>query len=171
MNISNSFEKYRWAWIGLALVVLGIAVLCYNRYQTQEVREGRYEKKAALLEEKPVAEENKAPSGAIKAPVRVKKPVPPASARYQSAVAIYGERGTGYRFQFAECSGVPGELTMKKGVRYMLDNRDDQEHTFRVGPNAVNIPAWDIAILTAGPVGQWYVTCDGGGAAVIKVTS
>lgn len=168
MNISDSFGKYPWAWVGTALLVLGIGVLGYNRYQTPSPIEPPGQEEVSQEEEESVTEEI-TPVAPSKVPARVKKPAPPVSERYQSAVAIYGERGTGYRFQFNECSGTPGELTVKKGVRYMLDNRDNEEHTFRVGPNAVNIPAWDFAILTAETVGQWYITCDGGGAAVIKV--
>lgn len=88
---------------------------------------------------------------------------------YDQAVAQYGTLGNNYRFQFADCRGTPPILQIKKGVKFMIDNRDDSAHTFKVGAQSLRIGAWDFAILTASTLGQQNVTCDGGPNAILNV--
>lgn len=107
---------------------------------------------------------------ATKTITAVKKPTTSAGSApksYTDALAIY--RTSGYYFQFVKCSGNPGSLIVKKGKKYMLDNRDAVSHRFVVGGRAYTIGGYGYLILTADRVGTHNVTCDGGGSATVKV--
>jgi hypothetical protein len=100
------------------------------------------------------------------------KPAPaPLSAtqRYLDAIKIY--KTAGYYFQFVDCHGLPGSLTLKKGKKFMLDNRDNKTRKIAiVGGQSFNLTAYNFAIATAPSTpGTHYITCDGGGAASILV--
>ena len=101
----------------------------------------------------------------------VKKPSVPLSAtqKYLDALKIY--KNTGYYFQFVECHGLPGTLTMKKGKKFMLDNRDAKTRKIAInGGQSFKISSYNFAIATApSKPGTYYITCDGGGAAKIVV--
>ncbi len=90
-----------------------------------------------------------------------------ASAAYQAALAIY--QTNGYRIEISQCHGIPGKLTVTQGQKYMLDNRDNQAHTIKVGPYTYNLPAYGYEIVTAGVLGLNNLTCDGGGAGQINI--
>ena len=79
----------------------------------------------------------------------------------------YGEAVTthDYRFQFVNCSGNPGSLTMKLGTKFMIDNRDNASHQISIGTNIYKLEAYDFAIVNIQKVGDFIITCDGGGAA------
>lgn len=106
-----------------------------------------------------------------KTTVPVKTPPAPLSAtqRYLDAIRIY--KNVGYYFQFADCHGLPGSLTLKKGKKFMLDNRDNKSRKIAiVGGQSFTIGAYNFAIATApSKAGTHYITCDGGGAASILV--
>lgn len=110
------------------------------------------------------------------APAVKKTSVPPktqaplsATQRYLDALRIY--KNTGYYFQFVDCHGAPGSLVLKKGKKFMLDNRDNQTRKIAVtGGQTFQVKAYDFAIATApSTLGLHYITCDGGGAASISV--
>lgn len=92
-----------------------------------------------------------------------------ATQAYLDAVKIY--KNVGYYFQFVDCHGLPGSLTLKAGKKFMLDNRDGVAHKIVVqGGQSFNIASYGFAIATApSTVGTHYITCDGGGAASILV--
>lgn len=92
-----------------------------------------------------------------------------ATQRYLDAIRVY--KSVGYYFQFVNCHGLPGSLTLKKGKKFMLDNRDNVTHKITVqGGQSFQIGAYNFAIATApSTVGTHYITCDGGGAASIVV--
>ncbi len=92
-----------------------------------------------------------------------------ASQRYLDAIKIY--KNSGYYFQFVDCHGLPGSLTLKAGVKFMLDNRDNDTHKISIqGGQSVWIGAYNFAIVTApSAIGTHFITCDGGGAAKIIV--
>lgn len=96
---------------------------------------------------------------------------PPLSAtqRYLDAIRVY--KSVGYYFQFVDCHGSPGTLTLKKGKKFMLDNRDGEAHKIAIqGGQTFQVKAYDFAIATApSKTGLHYITCDGGGAASITV--
>ncbi|MBI2037659.1 MAG: hypothetical protein HYT15_01850 [Candidatus Magasanikbacteria bacterium] len=101
----------------------------------------------------------------------VKTPLAPLSAtqRYLDAIKIY--KTSGYYFQFVDCHGLPGSLTLKKGKKFMLDNRDAKSRKIAIqGGQSFTIGAYNFAIATAPTKpGVHYITCDGGGAASILV--
>lgn len=92
-----------------------------------------------------------------------------ATQKYLDALKIY--KTSGYYFQFVDCHGSPGSLVLKKGKKFMLDNRDNQTRKIAiVGGQSFNITAYNFAIATApSSLGVHYITCDGGGAAAISV--
>ncbi len=57
----------------------------------------------------------------------------PSNLSYNQALMIYGPQGNNYRIQIAaNCQATPSTLSLKKGVKFMLDNRDSVSHTFVV---------------------------------------
>lgn len=91
-----------------------------------------------------------------------------ATQRYIDALKIY--KTSGYYFQFLKCHGQPGSLTIKKGKKFMLDNRDSVSHKIAFTGQSYRIGGYGFAIATA-PLkpGTYFITCDGGGAASILV--
>lgn len=92
-----------------------------------------------------------------------------ATQKYLDALKTY--KTVGYYFQFVDCHGLPGTLTMKKGKKFMLDNRDAKGRRIAIsGGQSFKIGAYNFAIATApSKAGTHYITCDGGGAATIVV--
>jgi hypothetical protein len=86
--------------------------------------------------------------------------------KYAEALAVYQK--SGYLIQFDSCHGRPGRLTLKKGVKFMMDNRDSKAHTLAVGTDPHFVNAYGFVIVAApSPAGRYDITCDGGGAAVL----
>jgi hypothetical protein len=84
----------------------------------------------------------------------------PARLSYTEALKIYGVNG--YRFQFSDnCLGIPGRLTIKKGGKFMLDNRDDVAHTIKLGSQTFRLSKYGFAIATASQTGDLDILCDG----------
>lgn len=104
----------------------------------------------------PVAEPEKAVA---------KPPAAPATLTYERALELYGK----YRIQFVSCHGNPGQMTLGKGAKLMLDNRDKKAHTVKVGSVSYRLASMGFAIATVREVGTLNVTCDGGGAATVEV--
>jgi len=90
-----------------------------------------------------------------------------AAPTYLKTLNVY--RTSGYYFQFVNCSGSPGSLLMKKGVKFMMDNRDKKAHKFVVMGKTYLLGAYGYTIVTADKIGKHFITCDGGGAAQITV--
>ncbi len=92
--------------------------------------------------------------------------VPPAAASgnsaYTEALAEYP-----YRIQFDQCEatvsfpGAIGSLAIRKGDKFMLDNRDPAPHTFKFENQTLTIGGYGYAIVTADLLGQGPVYCDG----------
>jgi hypothetical protein len=74
-----------------------------------------------------------------------------------------------YRFQFSQCHGNPGALSVKKGSIVMLDNRDPIAHTFVADSQTFKIAGYDYALLHTSVITNINITCDGGGAAKLNV--
>ena len=89
--------------------------------------------------------------------------------KYLDAVKVY--KNTGYYFQFLNCHASPGTLTMKAGRKFMLDNKDNATRSIKiVGGQSFRITAYNYAIATVpSKEGIYYITCDGGGSAQLKV--
>jgi len=86
---------------------------------------------------------------------------------YGAAFNIYEK--SGYRLQFVGCSGNPGYMTMKLGVTFMIDNRDNESHEIAIASNIYKLDAYDFAIVTIQKAGDFNITCDGGGAAHVLI--
>lgn len=86
---------------------------------------------------------------------------------FEEAMKLFGLFG--YRYQFVECHGMPGNFVMKQNTRFMLDNRDPVAHNFVVATQSFLIPGYDFAIALARDLGKYMITCDGGGAAGMEV--
>jgi hypothetical protein len=71
--------------------------------------------------------------------------------------------------QFYPCQASPGSLIVKQGSRVMFDNRDSKAHVIAFKSSRYTIGAYNFAIATFGTIGTNYVTCDGGGSAVVTV--
>lgn len=95
--------------------------------------------------------------------------LPKNSSSYTQAVNDYQ-----YRIQFTECHGVVntpnvGILSVAKGTKFMLDNRDAKAHTFAFKDFKVRIAGYGYAIVTPTVLGIYPITCDGGGAVTLHV--
>lgn len=95
-------------------------------------------------------------------------PTSPPTSTFGEAINTYD-----YRIQFSDCTGVivpgTGTLAMKKGTKLMLDNRDPEPHTIRFNGRSYSLRAYGFTVVTADTVGNFTVTCDGGGAAQLKI--
>lgn len=90
-----------------------------------------------------------------------------ASSNYEKALNEY--RAKGAYFQFVNCAGNPGSLTLKRGTVFMLDNRDNKAHTIKVGKVAYSVAAYGYKLVNPQTLGVNQITCDGGGAATVNV--
>ena len=88
-----------------------------------------------------------------------------ATDKYIAATKAYAN----LRFQFVNCKATPGSFTVKKGTKFMLDNRDNAKHKFAVGKTVYYLGPYGWTVATANVVGLNYITCDGGGSARITV--
>lgn len=86
---------------------------------------------------------------------------------FEEAMKLFGLFG--YRYQFVNCRGTPGNFVMKNGTRFMLDNRDPAAHNIVVATQSFLIPGYDFVITYAKDLGKYMITCDGGGAASMEV--
>jgi len=90
-----------------------------------------------------------------------------ASGNYPKAGLPYVE--SGYRFQFSDCHGTPGQLTVKRGKYFLLDNRDDSAITIAVAGQSYQIGPYGAAVAAVWKEGVHQITCNGGGAASLNV--
>lgn len=98
-------------------------------------------------------------------PKTVTTPSIKAGESYSEALKTYAN----WRFQFVKCRATPGTFIIKKGQKFMLDNRDAQAHTIKVGSVSYKIASYGWKAVTASVAGNIPITCDGGGSAVVKV--
>jgi len=89
---------------------------------------------------------------------------PAKSPEYEKALDTYANR-----FQFDKCMGIPGQMSVKRGTKVMLDNRNPEPHTYVVGSQTFTVAAYSYAIVTATDLGTYIITCDGGGSAQLNV--
>lgn len=87
---------------------------------------------------------------------------------YSLALATYTANGR--RIQLYQCHGTPGQLLVKKGYTYMIDNRDNTSHTIRIGTlQTVNVTGYGYLILTASTLGTFNGICDQTGSFQLQV--
>jgi hypothetical protein len=92
---------------------------------------------------------------------------PTATLSYTQALKTYG--ATGYRFQFVSCRATPGKLVVKRGQKFMMDNRDQKSHKFNVQGRSFTISGLNFPKVKAGTPGTSNITSDGGGSADLQV--
>jgi len=84
---------------------------------------------------------------------------------YNDAIDLYGN----YRIQFVSCHGSPGVMNVAAGVTIMLDNRDAEAHTIKIGSSSYAVGAYGFRLAKSPSKGTYNITCDGGGAATLNV--
>ena len=106
---------------------------------------------------------------ASSSPEASSSPADQKSLTYTKALSLYP-----YRIQFSNCRGfvgTPGNgtLAIKRGVKFMLDNRDNQSHRIAFVGHSIHLEPYGFAIVSATSTGTYPLTCDGGGSATLKV--
>ncbi len=101
----------------------------------------------------------------VKTPAGKTEQVP--TKNYTAAMATYGTNGA--RFQFVGCSATPGTMSLKRGISFMLDNRNAEAHTIAIGQASYRLKGYDYAIVTVQKAGVYPITCDGGGSGQLSV--
>ncbi|HPV70828.1 MAG TPA: hypothetical protein PKY08_02960 [Candidatus Magasanikbacteria bacterium] len=86
---------------------------------------------------------------------------------YEEAVKMYENN----RFQFSNsCSRVtPTSFVLKKGSRFMIDNREDKFHIFSFLDQKYSVKPYSFVIVTAQTVGVQPVLCDGAQRATVNI--
>ena len=74
-------------------------------------------------------------------------------------IAAY--RKSGYLVQFVKCQSEPGQLAIKQGQKFMLDNAETTPHTFTIKSQAFKLGGYGYAIATARALGTYSINCDG----------
>ncbi len=92
------------------------------------------------------------------------KRTPADQASYQKAVSTYQ-----YRFQLDNCHGTPGSISLKSGVKFMVENKDDAAHKIAVAGQTFQTKAFGFFVTSVTKAGTYPITCDGGGAAQLIV--
>ena len=60
-------------------------------------------------------------------------------------------------------------MNMKKGTKFMIDNRDNRKHEFALGTKKYQLAAYDFAIITTQKIGTFAITCDGNARASVGI--
>ncbi len=156
------------AVVVIVVLVVGVAVYNSNKQKSQVANNPTNTGQNSALNPADNQEvEATEPSTTPTAANGTTKKAPVPNEAYTKAIALYGSKG--YRIQFSQCHGNPGSLSLKKGVQFMLDNRDDSAHTIVIKSQTFHIPAYGFTIATAKDLGTYNITCDGGGAAQLNV--
>lgn len=112
----------------------------------------------AIEETEEIEEEKVEPAPTYRAPANT-------GITYEEMIAQYA----GKRFQFIGCRGTPGTMTMTTGNYFAIDNRDERGHTIAIGGHNYWLGPHGWKVVRAPSVGTHNITCDGGGAAQIRV--
>ena len=145
-------------------LVLGLLAVILAALVIYVVWQNRQEEALEPIVETPAEEESTSAAGGSGASSGSSSSAP---MTFDEAYQTYAV--SGYRFEFSSCHGRPGTLSMKKGPKFMLDNRDNAPHAIVVGSVTYRIGPYGFAIATAKDIGTYNITCDGGGAAQVIV--
>ncbi len=77
----------------------------------------------------------------------------------------------GYRLQFSNnCSQVsPNSFVIKKGLSFLIDNREDKEHIFSFSNQKYFVKSYGYIVVTTQAIGQHSILCDGVPRAMVNV--
>jgi hypothetical protein len=154
-NMNANTKKALWV-LGAVLVVAIVYALVVdkpasNDQSTNTNNNSQQPTPPPVDQEQPGTDET--PAGPTPTPA-------PSRMSYNEALKTYGVNG--YRFQFTDgCLSLPGKMTIKKGGKFMLDNRDDVAHTIKVGNQTFRLSKYGFAIATATQTGDLDISCDG----------
>lgn len=95
--------------------------------------------------------------------------VPKTPMRAAEDFRIAAIRDSGYSFQFLDCHGTPGQLVVKSGKSFLLDNRSPDPVTISVAGKTWRVAGHSAAAASVSAPGTHNITCDGGGAATLVV--
>src|ERR1700710_2933976 len=117
-------KKYIYLGIGVVLLVVILYFSCGKTGSTPNPA-------VTTTDNNPIVTSTDTTSSSVNAAPKIAPPAPadaPLSAtqKYLDAIRVY--KNTGYYFQFVACHGAPGTFTLKKGKKFMLDNRDGKSH-------------------------------------------
>ncbi len=87
--------------------------------------------------------------------------------KYMNALSTY--RGSGYYFQLYTGKISPGNLSIKSGVPFMVDNYDFATHTLAFGDTVFQLAPYGYALISLENPGIQPILCDGGQVATILV--
>lgn len=101
-------------------------------------------------------------------PVTKKITVPKKAETYTELVNKY----VGYRFQFYNnCTQVvPYTFIIKKGEKFMIDNREDKKHVFTFANQKYTVNPYGYVIITTTVAGKLNVLCDGATRSTVTVS-
>jgi hypothetical protein len=157
-------NKKNWVFWVVALVIVGAIIWYLNRSDDNNTAVNSESQQST-----PTSTIDTTASSTEAAP-KVYVGTAKSTTEYTKAVESYQ-----YRIQFKDCHGTlnntmnAGTLSIKKGVKFMLDNRDPVAHTIAFKGTSVKIAGYGYAIVTPTVLGTYPITCDGGGAAVLNV--
>jgi hypothetical protein len=86
---------------------------------------------------------------------------------YADALKAYS--ASGYRLQIVNCASTPNSLTLKKGIKFMIDNRDSTTHKIKVDTTTYTVKGYGYVVATAGKIGSTNLYCDGRNVAKIVI--
>ena len=107
------------------------------------------------------------PATKATAPASKTAPTLSATEQYQRSLNTY--RTVGAYYQFVGCHANPATISIKRGVSYMIDNRDKIARTVKVGPTIYHLGGYGYVIAKAPAPGRYFITCDGGGTGLLNV--
>ncbi len=161
-------NRNKWIAIGIIIMLVAVGAIWYAARKRNPTAHN------ASSEQTNGKEANTTPNAAIATSTSAAPSVnlgaaAKGTAAYTAAVEKYQ-----YRIQFSQCHGVnnitgAGTLAIRQGDKIMLDNRDGTAHTFAWKGGSVRIAGYGYAIETVSVLGQYPITCDGGGAEQLNV--
>jgi hypothetical protein len=86
---------------------------------------------------------------------------------YTEALNFY--RNKGAYLQLVHCSSNPGAISLKKGVKFMVDNRDKVSHRIGLEGRTFVVKPYGFLLLSAFKAATVTLTCDGGGSAQVNI--
>ena len=99
--------------------------------------------------------------------ITIKITTQPTTLGYSEMIKKYGN----YRFQFSQnCSQItPNSMVMKSGAQFMIDNREDKNHTFVFSQQKYYVKPYGSVVVTTKETGKQTLYCDGIQRAIVEV--
>lgn len=171
MNDLTKVGRKKWStFIAGGVALFLVPALLYAHWASRQANESaKLPKENGISAEE--AKSNQEQSGVAQKPASsAPKPATVSFPKnYGEAFNAYSQSGN--YFQFSEC--IPtgrNSLVLKKGLYFMIDNRDQVSHRFGVGNKSYNVAALGYVIVpTPATAGDYNITCDGAARVELKV--